>query len=429
MFDFMSSFSRSSPESVPSITFHEATPTEVGVQRTSEILNEAILSSVSSVRDSLPKEHHGHFDTLRQEIIDFTKAHGISKDALSNPSLLREVTDKLSIPDLERLALLLEHFEYLLAHKEPVKEPSKFFKEAERFYGLKEQYDFQVSLLERVGVLKDGVMEGIDGEKYPIPTLEQIAQKLYEQRETLETKRDQGFTKLLLVPFGMSLHALMMRFRQFFLDYQKAHPRLGVQTENPLWVDERYHEQTDVGDSPALRYFPKFLSTAEQSYTKAQVLLLQKQKVSSIPGWRILLLQASEDNEEEFAKIPRKKKGIVRGKKIPRPDIEAGELTKDYLALLVASQADPLSPYYGESGMTMEDWMVAFMTQLSRTDHPLDSFQNEIESRACLIGSHFPRSAFCPEVYYAQKEQLVGFYRTGPYTKRPRFGVRTVIAL
>src|SRR3989339_8474 len=362
----MVSFSRPTSES-----FSSAAPAEAGVQHTSANLHEAIMDSVSSVRDSLPEQYRAHFETLRQEIIDFTKAHEISRESLGKPDLLREATCKLSIPDLERLALLLERFEYLLKNGEPKEEKlPEYFQEAERLYNLREQYTSQVSFLEQSGILKEGAILGIDGKIYPIPTLEQIAMRLFERRETLETKRDQGFTKLLLVPFGMSLHALMMRFRQFFLDYQKAHPRLGVQTENPLWVDERYHEQTDVGDSPALRYFPKFLSTAEQSYTKAQVLLLQKQKVSSIPGWRILLLQASEDNEEEFAKIPRKKKGIVRGKKIPRPDIEAGALTKDYLALLVASQADPLSPYHGESGMTPEDWMVAFMTQLSRTDHP-----------------------------------------------------------
>ncbi len=417
-----------------------ATPTEVvppvadpavggRVQCTSEILNEAMMASSYRVRDSLPEQHREHFNTLRQEIIDFAKAHGIPRESLTKPQALVEAAQKLSTPDLQQLALLLEHFEHLLVHKEPAKEPSKFFKEAERLYGLKEQYDFQVSLLEQAGILKDGVMEGIDGEKYPIPTLEQIAQKLYEQRETLETKRDQGFTKLLLVPFGMSLHTLMATFKQFLLDYQKIHPRFGLRTEDPLWVDKRYDEQTDVGASPLLRYFPKFLNIAEQSYTKAQVLALQKQKSSSVPGWRILLLQASEDEEEEFAKIPRKRKGTIRGKKISRPDIETGELTGDYLALLVASQTNPSSPYYGESGMTPEDWIVAFMTQLSRVGRPLDSHQNGVESRTCLIGAHFPRSAFCPEVYFAQKEQLAGFYRREPYTKSEESGVRTVITL
>ena len=46
--------------------FSSAAPAEAEVRRTSEILGEAILSSVTSVRDSLPEQHRAHFETLRQ---------------------------------------------------------------------------------------------------------------------------------------------------------------------------------------------------------------------------------------------------------------------------------------------------------------------------------------------------------------------------
>ncbi|HCB19074.1 TPA: hypothetical protein DEP34_01655, partial [Candidatus Uhrbacteria bacterium] len=68
--------------------FSSAAPAEAEVRRTSEILGEAILSSVTSVRDSLPEQHRAHFETLRQEMIDFTKAHGISRESLGKPDLL-----------------------------------------------------------------------------------------------------------------------------------------------------------------------------------------------------------------------------------------------------------------------------------------------------------------------------------------------------
>ncbi|KKU30531.1 MAG: hypothetical protein UX45_C0042G0008, partial [Candidatus Uhrbacteria bacterium GW2011_GWF2_46_218] len=132
------------------------------------------MDSVSSVRDSLPEQHRTHFETLRQEIIDFTKAHGIPRDTLSKPDLLREATKKLSTQDLERLALLLERFEHLVKYKEPKKEDyAEALEHAERLYHLREQYTSQVSLLEQVGILKEGAITGIDGKIYPIPTLEQ----------------------------------------------------------------------------------------------------------------------------------------------------------------------------------------------------------------------------------------------------------------
>ena len=105
----------------------------------SALLGEAIMDSVSSVRDSLPEQYRAHFETLRQEIIDFTKAHGIPRESLGKSDLLREATCKLSIPDLERLALLLERFEYLLKNGEPKKEeidPAKAIEYAEEHYHL-----------------------------------------------------------------------------------------------------------------------------------------------------------------------------------------------------------------------------------------------------------------------------------------------------
>src|SRR3989339_2106573 len=229
---------RPSLESSPSVA-----PAEAEVRRTSEILGEAIMDSVSSVRDSLPEQHRIHFETLRQEIIDFTKVHGIPKESLTKPDLLREVTCKLSTTDLERLAILLDRFEYLLKNGEPKKEeidPAKAIEYVEEHYHLRKQYDFQVELLDEVGILKEGAITGIDGHKYPVPTLEQIAMCLFERRGELSTKHDQGFTKLLLVPFGMSLDSLQETLEQFLLKYKKDHPSFDLYTDSPLLTCKDY---------------------------------------------------------------------------------------------------------------------------------------------------------------------------------------------
>src|SRR3989339_606590 len=259
---------RPSLESSPS-----ATPAEAGAQRTSANLHEAIMDSVSSVRDSLPEQYRVHFETLRQEIIDFTKAHGISKDALSNPSLLREATCKLSTSDLERLALLLERFEYLLKNREPKKEDyTEALEYAEEFYHLREQYTSQVSLLEQVGILKEGAITGIDGHEYPVPTLEQIASRLFERRGELSTKHDQGFTKLLLVPFGMSLDALQETLKQFLLKHKKKNLSFDLDTNEPIWLCEDY-QGADIGDSPNLVYEPQsFTKEGHGGKTKMEIL-------------------------------------------------------------------------------------------------------------------------------------------------------------
>jgi len=409
---------RSTSESAPS-----ATSAEAGVQRTSEILGEAVMDSVSSVRDSLPKEHRAHFETLRQEIIDFTKAHGIPKESLGKPDLLREATCKLSTSDLERLANLLERFEYLLKNGELKKEEidlAKALEYGEKFYRLKEQYDFQVSLLEQVGILKEGAILGIDGNTYPIPTLEQIALRLFERREILKTKHDQGFTKLLLVPFGMSLDSLQETLKQFLLKYKKDNPTFNLDTNEPLWVWEEY-KGADIGDSPNLVYHPKsFTENGHGGKTKTQILKEQAEgrwtlpptagsatggtasagaaggKGLGTPGWTVHLLQPSnldtQDTDETpigIASIPREGQGTPQGDLIPRPPLEANKFSNEYLSILQKAQEDKDSPYHGETGMTPEDWITAFMIHLSETGKPLDNWEKGGESMSYLTGAFF----------------------------------------
>ncbi len=250
----------------------------------STTLREAIMDSVSSVRDSLPEQHREHFETLRQEIIDFAKAHDIPRESLSKPDALREAASKLSTLDLERLAILLERFEYLLVHKKLMKEKLlKYLQETERLYHLEKQYISQVNLLEQLGILENRAILGIDGKRYPIPTLEQIATSLYERRE-LSTKREQGFVKLLLVPFGMSLDSLCETLKQFLLDYKKNNPTFDLDINRPLWTRTGY-KGADIGDSPKLVYYPQFFTReGHQGKTKAQI--LKEQEESLVLGIR-----------------------------------------------------------------------------------------------------------------------------------------------
>ena len=86
--------------------------------------------------------------------------------------------------------------------------------EAERLLDLRHQYDSQTALLKKTGLVESrkeidhsGIerevlfMRGINGKKYPMPSYREIAWRILGKKELFETKTDQGFTKLLLVPF------------------------------------------------------------------------------------------------------------------------------------------------------------------------------------------------------------------------------------
>ena len=379
-------FFHPSPESIPSA-----------------ILGEAVLSSVSDVRDSLPEQHRAHFETLRQEIIDFAQAHNIPREALAKPDLLREAASKLPTPDLERLANLLERFEYLLKNKEPWKEKlPEHLQDIERLYHLREQYTSQVALLEQVGILKEGTILGIDNKKYPIPTLEQIASRLFERREMLHTKHDQGFTKLLLVPFGMSLDTLINTLKQFLLSYNQSHPSFNLDTDNPLYTWSGY-QGADIGDSPKLVYYPQsFTKEGHGGKTKARILEEQDNNPDFFPGWTIHLLQPSNPDTQDteipkgFAPIPRKGQGTSQGDIVSRHSLEAWQSPEDYLSILQKAQDNEYSLYHRESGLTPEDWIIAFMTHLSETRQPLDNYANNTESISYLTGAFFSSSTGVP---------------------------------
>ena len=434
---------RSTSESAPS-----ATSAEAGVQRTSEILGEAVMDSVSSVRDSLPKEHRAHFETLRQEIIDFTKAHGISRESLGKPDLLRKATGKLSTQDLERLALLLERFEYLLKNGEPKKEDyTEALEYAEEFYHLEKQYASQVAILEQAGILKEGVILGIDGNEYPIPTLEQIAVRLFERCKELETKHGQGFTKLLLVPFGMSLDTLQETLKQFLLKYKKDNPTFNLDTHEPLWAWSDY-QGADIGDSPNLVYYPQsFDEKDHQGKTKMEILKEQAkgrwtpafagvagEKGLRTPGWTVHLLQPSDPSDSYspgFAPIPRQGQGTPQGDLVPRPPLEANKTPNEYLSILQKAQEDEDSPYHGETGMTPEDWITAFMIHLSETGKPLDDVWNPTnkESISYLTGAFFQSCIDVPCVSWRRGSRLADLYGSGPHARGENFGLLSSVVV
>ena len=405
------SLTRPSPEFTPSATLHEA-----------------ILASSSSVRDSLPEQHREHFETLRQEIIDFAQAHEIPRESLTKPDALREAANELSTPDLQRLATLLELFEHLLVHHEPMREKLSEAREyTEEFYHLEKQYTSQVKLLEQVGILKEGMITGIDGNKYPIPTLEQIADRLFERRKELSTKHDQGFTKLLLVPFGMSLGILCETLKQFLLKHKKDHSDFELDVSQPFWKWPEY-QGGDTGNFPKIIYYPKFFCGHDhQGKTKMQILGEQEDNQAPFPGWTIHLFQSSDPINQDsigFAPIPRQGQGTPQGDENPRPPLEAGQSANEYLSILQKAQDDPCSPYSHESGMTPEDWIIAFILHLQETGKPMDNWQNNTESISYLTGAFFPSSVLVPVVCWDRGDRRAGLYRGGPRNQNGDIGAR-----
>jgi len=420
-------FSRSSAES--------SHPCETG-----KSLSEVFLDSSSRTRNALPEQYRTQFDELRSGIFAFCHEFAIPVDTLRSKEEFGKQLASKNIPQ-ERMAQavsLFEQLEHLIVQGEPFREKqSEAMEYADRLYHLSEQYADQFHLLKEVGILNEyNAIVGIDGHEYPIPTLEQIAQRLYERREVLSIKQDQGFTKLLLVPFGMGLDELIESLGRFLRHYQQNHQDFGLDSGQPFRHAWSNHFQgIDIGNSPKLIYHPMFFyQYGHGGETKARILKRQEDTTDVFAGWTVHLFQPSDPLDPHslgFVPIPQIGQEKTYGVEFSRPDIKTSKSPKDYLSLLQKAQDNPTSPYRGESGMTPEDWILAFMTHFQETGEVLDRNCHLSDCKAYLIGAFFPSQedfGLVPYVCWSDTYAQVTLDGNEP-RNRGIIGVRTSVLL
>lgn len=273
--------------------------------------------------------------------------------------------------------------------------------EIERTVHLQQQYTFQLNLLKELNLLESKTeidssgneevtffMIGIDGNHYPFPSLTDIVKHSFEKKDLLRTKTDQKFTELVIVPFGMSLDRLVSRVASALIQYKKPTNRLKNLSEfTPVHTPPLYVEADRKG---VLIYDPELTDENHlQGKTKSAILEQQNKDGHWSTGWRILLLQKS-DYDNGIRAVPHHWKGTVHGKIHPREEIPAGRAPLEYVRLLQAANADPSSSYWGESGMTPEEWLITFMTHFKKTYSFLDEIGSKLvafDTAPCLSGA------------------------------------------
>ncbi|MDP2815443.1 MAG: hypothetical protein Q8O19_02055 [Rectinemataceae bacterium] len=155
----------------------------------------------------------------------------------------------------------------------------------------------------------------------------------------------------------------------------------------------------------------------------------------SIPGWTVHLLQPSNPDEQDtetskgFAPIPRKGQGTPQGDLVPRPLLEAGKSPNEYLSIFQKVQDDEDSPYHGETGMTPEDWIIAFMIHLTETGEPMDKWQNGTESISYLTGVFFRSSANVPCACWYRAGRRADLGGSDPRNRDENVGVRSSVMI
>ena len=129
---------------------------------------------------------------------------------------MKKVSEDQSLTKAQRMRIITGELMAKLAQAQRFKKPKdKFAGSSELFekldietqYNQRHETLSNIGLLEKLSTGQEGIV-GIDGKEYPMPTIEEIKARIVEKEAMLETKIEQGFTKLILVPFAAKLSNL-----------------------------------------------------------------------------------------------------------------------------------------------------------------------------------------------------------------------------
>ncbi len=271
---------------------------------------------------------------------------------------------------------------------------------------LKEQYLANQELLVKKGLIEmlstgDLGIKAINGKENPLPSLEQIKERLEANKELIEKKAKQGFTQLLIVPFGLPVKQLMDTYSNTIKEHKANGTLKGANGDDleldqdmPLWVWDKYTEDKGADIEGKLVYYPKeFDKNNHQGKSKGELLAKDPNL-----AFNILLVHQNP-------LIPRKGQGRTTG---DRPELEAGQSAREYLDLI----HQPGTPYQGEQGLTPEDWLYYATLHLERTNRVLNDWQAQIpdpkdpkklidiDSTAYLTGAYLPGTDQVPDAYW-----------------------------
>jgi hypothetical protein len=248
------------------------------------------------------------------------------------------------------------------------------FIDAELLFPVQMEYARCAAELEGAGILtllpeseSAGVI-GIDGKEYPFPTWEQVVELFEHNRELVGRKIPQGFNRLELTPLAMPTSLLIEQMKAAIIKHaaegkiyqtrrSPSDPLIPVRvnTEKQVWVWETLTQALDTDD---LVYFPQEYSSNPGGQTKLEA--VHNGRICAVPGWSVGLV-------ESFPVMLEQGQGQTLG---GRRQLEIGSSPREYLQTLQTE------PYQGETGQTLEDFIMRFITRLETANEVSNDVQD-----------------------------------------------------
>jgi hypothetical protein len=293
----------------------------------------------------------------------------------------------------------------------------------ENLFELKKQYQEQVKALLETQVIEilpessekagKGVlgMYDINNQECPIPSYEEILERMEKNAELLEKKREQGFTELLLVPIGTPLSFWVDRTRDLIVKKHRQGKLLGTDGQKleldenqPVYVDDIYKDADKSGD---LVYYPKKFDKANHGGKTKEEL------IEETGGWQIELI-------EDLPDLPAENKGkTIKGRK----QLEASQSPEQYLEKV---QRD--KQYGGEALSTPEAQLSYFMQYLQKHDQVIDDWDGQ--GKGCWnVGAYFKGAGGVPLADWSRSGRQFDLRLSYPGRHYDNRGVRAAVRI
>jgi hypothetical protein len=295
---------------------------------------------------------------------------------------------------------------------------------------LEKEYVRNVTALSRAGIVapiprspNPGVI-GVDGKKYPVPTLEEVREVFARNQGLAGRKRRQGFTRLLLTPLAMPVAQLIELTGSAILEHAAAGKIIEtkrapgdtgiparISTGKAPWVWEKVRQ---LLDTPGLVYFPQAYSDGDHQGTTKEEALKDK-RFCAVPGWSVGLIEPTPI-------MPQPGQGRAKG---GRKQLDTYSAPREYLLALNAPA------YERETGWTPEDFLTHFTIQLITTNQI--SHARYDGNALWLLGAYVPDTGkkglrnLVLTAYWDRGRMYVSAHRSGNHFRE--LGARSIVRL
>lgn len=302
---------------------------------------------------------------------------------------------------------------------------------------LKKQYDQQVKVALESGLFESEPVIERDGQRYPMPSWVQVQRILKRNRKILKAKSAQGFTRMLIVPFGYDLQVMAEKLYAKIVELQEGGGIFDA-TGNKINIDlenePSYMEGTTLLDDFFTDYYSGDYAGITDSHTNA---FTKDEVITSDGVWQICFVEDMPviplDSDVEGNVIGGRRRldrvGTWIESKHKKDRVPA---VNEFNKFLAGNKEGVIAPgaYNNEGVMPSEHYFWMQFSSLLGDDKPvLMDYENGEKRGTYLLGGYNTVDRGIVVFEWNKEKRQIEISCASPESSDPYLGVRTAVVL